>query len=171
MMTSDLTTSSQNLNKTKFFYPSAKFQKIAAYSIIGLFFASILLTATDNLRYDLILSEGFILMDAMVTTLFISILTIVLSMVCGFVFFLAMRSSNVFIKTFTNALKEIVMGTPLLVMIFLVVYVFGIRMGISEKMPLGIFALTAYMTPYIANAYETAMSPLLPLTPFLQKKY
>jgi His/Glu/Gln/Arg/opine family amino acid ABC transporter permease subunit len=110
-------------------------------------------------------------MDAMVTTLFISILTIVLSMVCGFVFFLAMRSSNVFIKTFTNVLKEIVMGTPLLVMIFLVVYVFGIRMGISEKLPLGIFALTAYMTPYIANAYETAMSPLLPLTPFLQKKY
>ena len=149
-------TSSQSLNKKDFFSLSAGIQKTAAYSLILGIFADILLNATDNLRYDLILSEDKQLVDAMISTLWISLTTLVLSMVFGFIFFLALRSKNVFIKTLANALREIVMGTPLLVMIFLVVYVFGIKSGISNKPLLGIVSLTAYMSPYIANAYETA---------------
>ncbi len=133
-----------------------RIQKTAAYLILISLFVVILLTATDNLRYDLILSEGRLLFDAMITTLWISLVTLILSMVFGFIFFLAMRSQIVFLKTLSNGMKEIVMGTPLLVMIFLVVYVFGIKAGIHSKLSLGILAMTAYMAPYIANAYETA---------------
>ncbi len=131
-------------------------QKITAYFIIVTLFATILLTATDNLRYDMILRESNILLEALFTTLWISVITLVISIITGFIFYLCMKSKNTFINTLTNALKEIVMGTPLLVMIFLVVYVLGIKMGIHQKTILGILALTAYMTPYMANAYETA---------------
>jgi len=135
---------------------SFKVQKALAYSILSAFFLFILLTATDNLRYDLILSERQRLGMALLTTLWISLLTLLISMVGGFLFFLAMRSKIPFIKTLSDTLKEIVMGTPLLVMVFLMVYVFGIKMNLHNKMTLGIMALTAYMIPYIANAYETA---------------
>ncbi len=133
-----------------------KIQKTAAYLFIAVLFAVILLSATDNLRYDLILAERVKLGEALVTTLWISIVTLVMSMIFGFMFFLAMRSQNPFLKTLANALKEVVMGTPLLVMIFIVVYVFGVKVGMTQKSVLGIVSLTAYMTPYVANAYETA---------------
>lgn len=98
------------------------------------------------------------LLGALLTTLWISLLTLLASMIGGFFFFLALQSENVFLRTLVNAFKEIVMGTPLLVMIFVVVYVFGASLGIREKSVLGIMALTAYMTPYIANSFLTASS-------------
>lgn len=131
-------------------------QKVAAYTIVAALFITILLTATDNLRYDMILKEINILFKSLFTTLWISVTTLVISTITGFIFFLSMKSKNIFINTIANTIKEIVMGTPLLVMIFLVVYVFGIKTGIHQKTVLGILALTAYMTPYIANSYITA---------------
>ncbi|WP_461206613.1 amino acid ABC transporter permease [Clostridium sp. DL1XJH146] len=131
-------------------------QKILAYAIVIIGFGIILCSATDNLRYDLILKERNLLLSALYTTLWVSMVTLIISMVTGFMFYICMNSKNVFLKTFTNLMKEIVMGTPLLVMIFLVVYVLGIRVGVNDKLSLGIMALTFYMTPYIANAYETA---------------
>ena len=119
-------------------------------------FLPIMFNATDSLRYDLILVEYKMLVGALTTTLLVSLVTLVISVITGFGFFLAMNSENEFLKTFTNIIKEIVMGTPLLVMIFLVVYVFGIKVGINQKLILGTVALALYMTPYIANSYETA---------------
>lgn len=42
-------------------------------------------------------------------------------------------------------------------MVFLVVYVFGIRVDITNKELLGIIALSIYMIPYIANSFESAI--------------
>jgi ABC-type amino acid transport system permease subunit len=131
-------------------------QKILAYISIILIFGAILLNATDNLSYNLILEQKAKLISALFTTLAISLITLFFSIIGGFLFFLAMKSKNTFLRTFTIALREIVMGTPLLVMIFLQVYVFGIALGVNNKMVLGILALTAYMIPYVANAYESA---------------
>ncbi len=131
-------------------------QRLSAYLIVLSVFLSIMFTATDSLSYDLVVSEYKMLIEALITTLLVSIVTLVTSIITGFGFYLAMNSKNEFLKTFTNILKEIVMGTPLLVMIFLVVYVFGIKVGINQKIILGTIALALYMTPYIANSYETA---------------
>ena len=120
-----------NRNKTNLL-TSNTLQKVAAYMIIGALFITILLTATDNLRYDMILKETNILFEALYTTLWISVVTLFISTITGFIFYLCMKSKSIFINTLTNTLKEIVMGTPLLVMIFLVVYVLGIKLGIHR---------------------------------------
>jgi len=135
---------------------SLLFSKGLAYGIIIAFFIFILLTATDSLRYDLILNERLKLVSALFTTLLISVITLFVSIISGFIFFLGMNSKNVFINTLVNGFKEVVMGTPLLVMIFLVVYVFGVKVGVNQKLILGTVALSLYMTPYIANSYKTA---------------
>lgn len=133
-------------------------QKYTAIVLITLVFIYILTKSSDNMRYDLILIEYPSLFRAFLTTIFISTITLLISIISGFVFFLGMKSSNQFIHTLTNVLREIIMGTPLLVMIFLVVYVLGIKIHVHNKIFLGILSLVLYMTPYIANAYDTASS-------------
>jgi His/Glu/Gln/Arg/opine family amino acid ABC transporter permease subunit len=151
-----LNISSQNQNKKN--NTSKVIQKALAYILVISIFVFVIVTATDNPRYDLILSERKMLIDALLTTLWISIVTLLISMVTGFIFYLCMKSKNVFLSTLSNLLEEIVMGTPLLVMIFLVVYVLGARFNINQKLILGIIALTIYSTPYLGNAYETAIA-------------
>jgi len=157
----DLSTSLKNLSPTKrlkSFTISKLVQKILAYALIIYLFVFIILNATDSLNYSLILEKKSALLYALLTTLMISLVTLIISMIGGFFFYLAMKSNNTFLRTFTLSLREIIMGTPLLVMIFLVVYVFGIAIGVSNKLNLGILALSAYMIPYVANAYEGASS-------------
>ena len=151
-----LNRSSKLILNIKFKSPLNRVQTIIAYALILILFIYIILNASDNLNYNLILSEKNKLVYALLSTLTISIATLIISIIGGFVFYLFIKSRNTFLRTFTIAIREIVMGTPLLVMIFLVFYVFGISFGITNKLILGIIALSAYMIPYIANTYDSA---------------
>ncbi len=125
---------------------------IAAFTVgIGLALAF----TTDNPQYGLILQSWPLLLSAFFTTILISIATLVGAMLCGFVLFVMMRSSVTVARAVSNVFNEIIMGTPLLVMIFLVVYLLGPSIGYREKLGLGILALILYNSPYIANAYQT----------------
>lgn len=139
-----------------------KFSKTIQYILAVIMFALAILYAlfytTDNPRYDMILCERQMLWEGIWHTILISIASLILSMILGFVFFLIMRSKIPFIKAISVIFKELVMGTPLLVMIFLAVYVLGDLLHIGDKIVLGIIALTLYMSPYLANAYETAIA-------------
>ncbi|MFI3202204.1 MAG: ABC transporter permease subunit, partial [Eubacteriales bacterium] len=113
-----------------------------------------LLFTTKNPKYDLILSERKMLATAFFNTIGISLGTLVGALLIGFVLFMMMRSSMIPIRVFATVFNEIIMGTPLLVMIFVVVYVIG-SVVTGSKLTLGIVALILYNSPYIANAYET----------------
>lgn len=117
-----------------------------------------LMFTTDNPRYDLILVDYKMLIDGFIGTVAISIITLISSMILGFLLFLAEKSKNNIVHAFSVVFNEIVMGTPLLVMIFLAVYVVGDLIFISNKFVLGILALTLYMAPYLSNAYKTAIA-------------
>lgn len=107
-------------------------------------------------RYDLILNSKNLLLKSLGSTLLISGLTLIGTMILGFVLFFMKRSHITFIRAVARVFNEIIMGTPLLVMIFLVVYPFGAIIHSNNKLVLGIFAMIVYNSPYIANAYETA---------------
>ncbi len=117
-----------------------------------------LLFTVENPRYDLIFLDFTMLVEGFFNTLWISLYTLLLSMVFGFVLFLLERSTNGIARAFAVVFNEIIMGTPLLIMIFLAVYVIGDIIAISDKLLLGILALTLYMAPYLSNAYKTAVS-------------
>lgn len=135
-----------------------KLGKIAAFLLVISFLVYIFFFSIDNLNYKIILQEKEKLILALFSTLYISIVTLLISLISGFIFYLFQNINNVFFRTLSKILREIIMGTPLLVMIFLIVYVFGIRIQIYNKTMLGIIALSLYMTPYMANSYEAAMS-------------
>ncbi len=117
-----------------------------------------LLFTVDNPRYDLIFLDSKMLLDGFITTVIASILTLICSMIFGFILFLAEHSKNNLVNAFAVIFNELMMGTPLLIMIFLAVYVIGDFIFISDKFALGVFALTLYMAPYLSNAYKTAVA-------------
>ena len=133
-------------------------QNIAAFGIFAALILYILFHTTDNPRYHLILDERGMLLEAPWNTLYISLISLVLCMAAGFLFYLLLNSRIQLIKAIAVIFREIIMGTPMLVMVFLMVYVFGNLIGVSDKVVLGITALTVYTMPYVANSYESAAS-------------
>ncbi len=106
-------------------------------------------------RYDLIFSSKNLLIESFITTIILSLITLVGALVFGFVLFVMLRSKITVIRAISVVFNEIIMGTPLLVMIFLVVYPLGQLVGSTDKLFLGVLALILYNSPYVANAYET----------------
>ena len=133
-------------------------QNIAAFGIFAALILYILFHTTDNPRYHLILDERGMLLEALWNTLYISLISLVLCMAAGFLFYLLLNSRIQLIKAIAVIFREIIMGTPMLVMVFLMVYVFVNLIGVSDKVVLGITALTVYTMPYVANSYESAAS-------------
>lgn len=133
-------------------------QNIAAFGIFAALILYILFHTTDNPRYHLILDERGMLLEALWNTLYISLISLVLCMAAGFLFYLLLNSRIQLIKAMAVIFREIIMGTPMLVMVFLMVYVFGNLIGVSDKVVLGITALTVYTMPYVANSNESAAS-------------
>ena len=111
----------------------------------------------ENLNFKIFLSEKDKLISALLSTLFISLVTLCISVIGGFSFYILLHAKNYYIRYLSQIIREVIIGTPLLVMVFLVVYVFGIRVNITNKQALGIIALSIYMIPYIANSFESAI--------------
>ncbi|ONI45324.1 hypothetical protein AN641_00625 [Candidatus Epulonipiscioides gigas] len=131
----------------------------AQYGIVVLFFTIIIFLAMrftiKNPRYELILTNYNLLGEAFLNTILISLVTLIGTLILGFIIFVMMRSKITYIKAIAEVFSEIIMGTPLLVMIFLVVYPFGQLLGNDNKLFLGILAMILYNSPYVANAYES----------------
>ncbi|MFI3169598.1 MAG: ABC transporter permease subunit [Faecalibacterium sp.] len=128
---------------------------IAGFTIaIGLALAF----TTDNPRYDLILASKGLLIKAFFSTIFISLLSLACAMVLGFVLWVMVRSRIVILRAIATVFSEIIMGTPQLIMIFLVVYPFGSLINCKDKLLLGVLSMILYNAPYIANAYEATAS-------------
>lgn len=138
-----------------------KFVKIQ-YALVIVIFTIIIGLAlaftTENPRYDLILSSRDLLVNAFFTTVFLSLVSLIGALILGFALWVMARSQIVILRAISNVFSEIIMGTPQLVMIFLIVYPLGNFLNINDKMLLGMISLILYNAPYIANAYEATAS-------------
>ncbi len=119
--------------------------------------AYIMKNAISTPRYGLIFTKNEMLINSIGLTVGMSIIILIISMIVGFVMYLMEESKNYFIKYFTIAFKEITMGTPLIVMIFLVTYVLAPNIGITNKTTLGIISIVIYMSSYISNSYRAVI--------------
>lgn len=85
-------------------------QTILAVALFAGIIGYIFTNTIDGPKYYLILNEKSLLLEGIWTTLYVSVVTLVLSMIFGFVLFLMMDSRIVFIKAVAMLFKEI-MGT------------------------------------------------------------
>lgn len=120
------------------------------------FFVFMISTVADVLDFSAIFARKEFLRDAVINTVILSITAMICSMIIGFILFLMIESKFYFFKASAKIYREIIMGTPLLVLVFVVVYIIGVAFNINGKLMLGFLAITLYMSPYMANAYEGA---------------
>lgn len=126
---------------------------VAIYILLIVFIIS---QVADVLDFTFLIENKNRLIEGAMNTIGISIVSFISSIILGFVIFLMTQSKTIFIKTTANIYKEVIMGTPLLVLVFVVVYIIGVALGIRNKMMLGFLALTLYMSPYMTNVFDGA---------------
>lgn len=121
------------------------------------------------------------IMGGFLQTLWISFVSLLGSLVLGFLFYLLSVSRSKFFRAFTDVFTEIIYGTPLLVMIMLMAFVVGPAFGSTDRALLGLVGLIIYMTPYMTNIFKSAISSidaqqyltmdLFGFTPFQRYRY
>jgi His/Glu/Gln/Arg/opine family amino acid ABC transporter permease subunit len=125
-----------------------------------LFFAFLLSRVADVLDFNALRDFIPSILKATAVTVLISVLSLFLSMVLGLWIFLMTESPNSYFRLPAQVYKEIIMGTPLLVLVFVVVYVIGTAFGMRNKLNLGLLSLTLYMSPYMSNIFEGAYNTI-----------
>ncbi|MFI3174215.1 MAG: ABC transporter permease subunit [Bacillota bacterium] len=134
-------------------YDKLQYTAVILTFVVAIAYA--LLFTTNNPRYDLIFASKDLLLNSYYMTIWISLLTLIGALLLGFLLFVMLRSSITVLRAIASVFSELIMGTPLLVMIFLVVYPLGQFFSYNNKLVLGIIAMILYNSPYIANAYAT----------------
>lgn len=131
-------------------------QIIMAFLIYIILGALMINQVADVLEFSFLIANKNMLINGALLTIVISIFSTISSVIIGFFIFIMTESKNTFTKMIAHIYKEIIMGTPLLVLVFVVVYIIGVALGIRNKMFLGFLALTLYMSPYMSNVFDGA---------------
>ncbi|CDR30299.1 Inner membrane amino-acid ABC transporter permease protein yecS [Acholeplasma oculi] len=101
-----------------------------------------------------------ILTEGIGNTLLVSFVSLLGSLVLGFVFYLFSVSKVKYLNALTDVFTEIIYGTPLLVLVVVTAFLIGPAFGTYNRNLMGYIALIIYMTPYMKNVYKSAFSSI-----------
>ena len=132
---------------------------LASITIIGLILFVVLRQTTD-FHFESYINYKNSIFKALVNTILVSILTLIGSLFLGFIFYLFSISKIKYLNYLVKFLREIVYGTPLLVMIVVSAFLIGPAFGSYNRVVLGIVALILYMTPYMMNVFQSAIASI-----------
>ncbi|TVP96007.1 MAG: ABC transporter permease subunit [Acholeplasmatales bacterium] len=129
-----------------------------AVFIAGAFFVAV--RQPRSLDFSGIIARSGIIRAAFFTTVQVSFIALVGSVTLGLVFYFFSISKSGFLKAFTNVFTEVIYGTPLLVMIFMMGYPVRASLNIATSPTMGLVGLTIYITPYMTNIFKAAFSSI-----------
>jgi polar amino acid transport system permease protein len=133
---------------------------ISVLFVVGLFlylgFASV-----DSLNFGPYLSDfGGLLWRGFLNTILVSMIALFFSLVIGFLLYQISQTKVQIAKDLVFLFSEIVYGTPLLVMIILMVFFIGPALSIEDWPTLGIAGIILYMAPYMKNVFVSSFSTI-----------
>ena len=114
----------------------------------------------SNLEFSLMFEYSDLLLEGLKNTLIISAWSLLFGLMLGFVLYMARESRIYFIKSLSNIFIEVMMGTPLLVLVFIAAFFIGPAFGYRNRYVLGIISLTVYIGPYMANMFKSAIDSI-----------
>lgn len=97
---------------------------------------------------------------AYVVTIGISVASLILSMILGFLLFLMSISKKLFMKYLYEAYTQIALGVPLLVHIVVLYFFLASALGIKSPILAGILILSGYMSAYFAKTFQGAYNAI-----------
>ncbi len=111
-----------------------------------------------NWNWDLIYAYRGKFFSGWIQTISISMASLFLSSVLGFVTALCLMSSAVFLRALGHAYVELIRGTPLLVQILLFFYVIAHAVGLENRYWVGVFSLSIFSAAYMAEIFRAGLS-------------
>jgi polar amino acid transport system permease protein len=139
-------------------------RKIIAYILAILtmagFFAYVIMSREEPLRIDAYQPYSSLIAEGIVNTIFVSLVSLILSLILGFVLYLFSISKIKYLNALADVFTEIIYGTPLLVLVVVTAFVIGPAFGSFNRNMAGFTALTIYMAPYMKNVYKSAISSI-----------
>jgi polar amino acid transport system permease protein len=159
--------------------------KLTAYVLailtIAAFVAFVILRQSSDFSLAQFQPYGPLITRGVINTIYVSIISLLGSLVLGFVFYLFSISKVKYLNALTDVFTEIIYGTPLLVLVVITAFVIGPAFNSFNRNLLGFSALTIYMTPYMKNVYKSSFSSissdqymamdLFGFTPFQRYRY
>ena len=149
------------MTKNSKFFKAVQFCAALLVYIAFIIFV-IVRASSKNFDISLIFGYGDLLLEGMKNVLIISALSLVFGMILGFILYAMQKSLVYFIKSVANIFIEVMMGTPLLVLVFITSFFIGKAFNNENDYMLGILAITAYMGPYMANVYKSVIGSIDP---------
>lgn len=136
-------------------------QFLLAVLVYIAFIAFIITRVTsNNFSLGSIFKYSSLLKKALLNTIIISLAAVFLGTILGFILYLLRESKIYFLKSISNIFIEVMMGTPLLVLVFIASYFIGEAFNFRNDYILGILAITAYIGPYMANMFKGAIDSI-----------
>jgi polar amino acid transport system permease protein len=103
---------------------------------------------------------GGLIFQGLLNTLYVSLVSLVGSLILGFIMYILSISKSFFFRAFVDVFTEIIYGTPLLVMIVLMAFLIGPAFGNFNRPFLGISGLILYISPYMKNVFQSSFSSI-----------
>lgn len=136
---------------------------VAAFLLYIVFFYYVM-TRSLSRGVDFSVYEAYIkvIIEGWWMTIFISIMGIVLAIFVGLVLYFLEQSHLPILSQLPIIHKNIIFGTPLLVIAIIGYYYIGDAMGIHNKVLVGIITLGLYIGAYISDIYKGAIGSIHP---------
>ncbi len=139
---------------------SKKIAYAAAILTFVAFIIFVVLRQTSTFQLGAFEGYGYLIGIGIRNTILVSFITLVGSLIMGFLFYLLSISKMKYFVALVDVFTEIIYGTPLLVLIIVMAFLIGPAFGSFNRNVLGVIGLIVYMTPYMKNVYVSAFSSI-----------
>ncbi len=98
--------------------------------------------------------------DGFFTTVYISVASLLLSLIIGVFFAYGQNSKIIILRFFSRFYIEVIRGTPLLVQILIFFYIVAANLGIDNRYVVGVFILGIFSGAYVSEIIRAGVSSI-----------
>lgn len=131
-----------------------------AITTVAAFAAFVVLRQQSGFQLEVLAPYQDLILEGVLNTIIVSVVTLLGSLIVGFLFYLLSISENKYFQALTDVFTEIVYGTPLLVLVVIMAFVIGPAFGTFNRNLMGYMSLIIYMTPYMKNIYKSSIASI-----------
>ncbi len=113
-----------------------------------------------DFNFSFVITEKNRLLDGFLMTLYISVCSLVLSLILGTLSAIMQNSKVLLLRYFAKFYVTIIRGTPLIVQIYLLFYIVGTAMGVTDRFISGVLILSAFEGAYISEIIRGSLLSL-----------
>ncbi len=127
---------------------------------ILVFFWFALIRVGVSFDFSFVLTEKNRLIDGFLMTLSISLCSLVLSLILGTLSAVMHGSKILILQYFAKLYVAVIRGTPLIVQIYLLFYIVGTALGLTDRFISGVLILSAFEGAYISEIIRGSLLSL-----------